>query len=179
MGMILHSSFYNYLNNYSTMPIDTFLAQAASVVPSSTSSHLLTVHSQLLHEASKSLNVKQKRDYCGACGSVRKPEWTKVTEIKAKKSKPVATSTSQGATVYKCLRCRRRTVLPPKHIPAKPSRASVATSSAPTKGPSDPKSGDNQNSKKRAKARKQGGLQALLASKQQAQPSLDLLDFLQ
>jgi len=43
----------------------------------------------------------------------------------------------------------------------------------------DSKSGDNQNSKKRAKARKQGGLQALLASKQQAQPSLDLLDFLQ
>jgi hypothetical protein len=158
------------------MSIDTFLSQAALVVPSSTSAHLLTAHSQLLHEASKPLNVKQKRDYCGACGSIRKPEWTKVTEIKPKKIQPVATSISKGATVYKCLRCRRRTVLPPKQIPAKPSAAKASpTLKAQV---SDPKSGDNQNSKKRAKARK-NGLQALLASKQQAQPSLDLLDFLQ
>ena len=169
------------------MPIESFLTQAAAVVPASISSHLLTVHSQLLHESSKSLNVRQKRDYCGACGSIRKPEWTKVTEIKPKKSKPLATSTSQGATVYKCLRCRQRTVLPPRHVPTNPSvRIATVTASqdsAPgaTKGQAstDSKSGDNQNSKKRAKARKQGGLQALLASKQQAQPSLDLLDFLQ
>jgi hypothetical protein len=163
------------------MPIESFLTQAASVVPSAISAHLLTVHSQLLCEASKSLNVKQKRDYCGACGSIRKPEWTKVTDIKPKKSKPLETSTSKGASVYKCLRCSRRTVLPPKHIPAKPSLRAVAASLSVgvTKGLSADKSGDNQNSKKRAKARKQGGLQALLASKQQAQPSLDLLDFLQ
>jgi hypothetical protein len=38
---------------------------------------------------------------------------------------------------------------------------------------------DNASSKKRAKARKQGGLQALLASKKSTQPSLNLLDFLQ
>ncbi|OQD90869.1 hypothetical protein PENANT_c001G11230 [Penicillium antarcticum] len=41
------------------------------------------------------------------------------------------------------------------------------------------KSADNQSSKKRAKTRKQGGLQALMASKKSAQPSLDLFDFLQ
>ncbi|CAG7948303.1 unnamed protein product [Penicillium salamii] len=171
---------------------DPFLIEAASVVPlsSSTSSHLLATHSHLLHNTHKSLNVRQKRDYCGACGSIRKPEWTKVTEIKPKSRKHLAASAAKGASVYKCLRCQRRTVL--QHIQPLTSRTSAATatpSSAPdptsgaAKGPTqastESKSGDNQNSKKRAKARKQGGLQALLASKQQAQPSLDLLDFLQ
>jgi hypothetical protein len=72
-----------------------------------------------------------------------------------------------------------------------PKALRPAAAKASTKGPSldttgetqaatDPtKSADNQNSKKRAKARKQGGLQALLASKKSAQPSLDLFDFLQ
>ncbi|CAI7633770.1 unnamed protein product [Penicillium glandicola] len=170
----------------------SFLIQAASAVPlgSSTSAHLLAVHTRLLHEESKSMNVRQKRDHCGACGSIRKPQWSKVTEIKPKKIKPLTSgSASTGATVYKCLRCYQRTNL--RNTVSKPSsRAATATStrgSTPievdVKGsaqPStDPKAGDNQSSKKRAKARKQGGLQALLASKQRAQPSLDLLDFLQ
>ncbi|CAI7569863.1 unnamed protein product [Penicillium bialowiezense] len=131
---------------------DAFLTEAASLVPlsSSTSSHLLSTHSRLL-----------------------------------------PTSASKGATVYKCLRCHRRTVLPPKQnphfqVPAQAvgiaaSSAQDSTGAAPgsAQAATESKSGENQNSKKRAKARKQGGLQALLASKQQAQPSLDLLDFLQ
>lgn len=174
------------------MPIDSFLNDAALVVPlsSSTSAHLLAQHSQLLRESSKSLNVRQQREFCGACGSIRKPEWTEVTEIKAK-TKASAESITKGATVYKCLRCHRRVVLPPKQDPTvKPTRAATLTASSAQDSTSgaasdatsvagDSKSGDNQNSKKRAKARKQGGLQALLASKQKAQPSLDLLDFLQ
>jgi hypothetical protein len=51
--------------------------------------------------------------------------------------------------------------------------------SQPSTQPQPAKAEDNAGSKKRAKARKQGGLQALLASKKSAQPSLDLLDFLQ
>ena len=172
----------------------SFLLQAVSAVPlgSSTSAHLLAVHTRLLHEQSKSLNAQQKRDHCGACGTIRKPQWSKVTEIKPKKSKPLASgSVSTGATVYKCLRCCQRTVLPQKNSRnniSKPlSRAAPVTSTrgkgvdvqGSTQASTDPKAGDNQSSKKRAKARKQGGLQALLASKQRAQPSLDLLDFLQ
>lgn len=174
----------------------SFLIQAVSAVPlgSSTSAHLLAVHTRLLQEESKSLNAQQKRDHCGACGSIRKPQWSKVTEIKPKKSKPLASgSASTGATVYKCLRCCQRTVLPQRnsrnHISKPSSRAATVTTrgSTPmrvdvqgsTPASTDPKAGDNQSSKKRAKARKQGGLQALLASKQRAQPSLDLLDFLQ
>ena len=172
---------------------DAFLTEAALSVPlsSSTSAHLLSTHSHLLRDSGKSLNVRQQRDYCGACGSIRKPEWTKVTEIKPKTRKHLATSVSKGATVYKCLRCHRRAVLPPKQAPhSLPSAQAVNIAASSTQDPTeavagptrvttDPKSGENQNSKKRAKARKQGGLQALLASKQQAQPSLDLLDFLQ
>lgn len=179
--------------------IDThsFLTKAVSALPldSSTSAHLLTVQTQLLHEQSKTLNVLQKRDHCGACGSIRKPQWSKVTEVKPKRKALTAGRASTGATVYKCLRCCQRTVLPSHKrqrnpVSKPPSRAATVTSSrastpvgADMKGSkeasTDPKSGDNQNSRKRAKSRKQGGLQALLASKQRAQPSLDLLDFLQ
>lgn len=176
------------------MSLDSFLTEAALVVPqsTSTSSHLLATHSRRLHESSKSLNIRQQRDYCGACGSIRKPEWTKITEIKPKINKALPTSASRRAAVYKCLRCRRRTVLPSQQDTA--PKASLRTAPITTSSiqdanqgadqgqPSistDPKSSGNQNSKKRAKTRKQGGLQAMLASKQQAQPSLDLLDFLQ
>ncbi|CAG8903445.1 unnamed protein product [Penicillium egyptiacum] len=175
----------------------SFLIKAASAVPigSSTSAHLLAVHTRLLHEESKSLNVPQKRDHCGACGSIRKPQSSKVTKIRPRKSKPLTSgSASAGATVYKCLRCCQRTVLPRRNsrnpISKPSSRAATVTSTrgsttvevdveGATQASTDPKAGGNQSSKKRAKARKQGGLQALLASKQRAQPSLDLLDFLQ
>ncbi|CRL28211.1 unnamed protein product [Penicillium camemberti] len=177
----------------------SFLIQAVSTVPlgSSTSAHLLAVHTRLLHEESKSLSVLQKKDHCGACGSIRNAQWSKVTKIKPKKSKPLSSGlASAGATVYKCLRCHQRTVLPQRNsrkpVSKPSSRAATVTStrgSTPvgvgvdvkgsTQASTDPKAGDNQSSKKRAKARKQGGLQALLASKQRAQPSLDLLDFLQ
>jgi hypothetical protein len=175
----------------------SFLTQAASAVPlgSSTSAYLRGVHTRLLLEESKSLNARQKKDYCAACGSTREPQLCKVTEIKPKPSKPLESeSGSTGATVYKCLRCRKRTVLPSRKSPripvTKSSRAATVTStrgSTPvgvdvkgsTSTSSDPKSSENQSSKKRAKARKQGGLQALLASRQRAQPSLDLFDFLQ
>jgi hypothetical protein len=65
------------------------------------------------------------------------------------------------------------------------TRSTLVESSTPqalpstTIEPSPLKTGDNASSKKRAKARKQGGLQALLASKKTNQPSLDLFDFLQ
>ncbi|KAJ5159526.1 uncharacterized protein N7482_006530 [Penicillium canariense] len=110
-----------------------------------------------------------------------------------------------GATVYKCLRCNQRAINPRKGTAPKvssklssrtllatastspatpssiPSTSSPAESSTPQAVPANTepaKTADNANSKKRAKARKQGGLQALLASKKNIQPSLDLLDFL-
>lgn len=122
---------------------------------------------------------------------------------KARGSKPKPGGVSESATIYKCLRCQQRTILSRQKTSSKSSRSTStplttpATSAAATSAPisltsaappisepsssnqDTPKSGENANSKKRAKARKQGGLQALLASKQRPEPSLDLFDFLQ
>ncbi|KAJ5256891.1 hypothetical protein N7478_012995 [Penicillium angulare] len=63
--------------------------------------------------------------------------------------------------------------------PAATATTPTETSAQPSISTNPPVKTDNVNSKKRAKARKQGGLQALLASKPKTQPSLDLFDFLQ
>ena len=183
-----------------------FLRDSASALGSSspsTAAHLLTEHNRILHDGLRPLNQRQQEFSCGACGSIRRPETTETIEIKKRKSKQHASRSSDGATIYKCLCCRRRTVKPHGKEPVRsktPSRPAATTRasepSESTPGPStgktvsqqpapEPpvnKTADNANSKKRAKTRKQGGLQALLASKQQSQPassSLDLFDFLQ
>ncbi|KAJ5674471.1 uncharacterized protein N7477_004405 [Penicillium maclennaniae] len=173
-----------------------FLSEAALLLGSrspSTSAHLLDAHTRILHNDHKSLNVRQQKHHCGACGSLRKLQSTLVDVKPRKKSAP-----GSGAKVYKCARCQQRTVIPsrktvPKrtYVTSAPADSSIAVSapstatkaSAPSPSqrstPQPSKADDNAGSKKRAKARKQGGLQALLASKKSAQPSLDLLDFLQ
>ncbi|PKX95307.1 ribonuclease P Rpr2/Rpp21/SNM1 subunit [Aspergillus novofumigatus IBT 16806] len=186
-----------------------FLKDSACMLDSlslSTASHLLMVHNRILHDEFKPLTQRQLDFACGACGSIRKPERTKTIEIRKRKAKSSSSSASKkasalGATVYKCLRCHRRTVKPAArpNITSKPdtTAAPVSTTQSTTSttaksvspaaqsGEADrsSKTADNASSKKRAKARKQGGLQALLASKQQSQSkssqSLDLFDFLQ
>ena len=173
-----------------------FLSEAALFLGSrspSTSAHLLDAHTRALHNDHKALNVRQQKHHCGACGSLRKLQSTLVDVKPRKKSAP-----GSGAKVYKCVRCHQRTVIPsrktaPKrtHVTSAPAFSSIATSTpsaaksgttpAPSQrsAPQPSKAEDNAGSKKRAKTRKQGGLQALLASKKSAQPSLDLLDFLQ
>ena len=185
-----------------------FLRDSASALGSSspsTAAYLLTEHNRILHDGLRPLNQRQQEFSCGACGTIRKPETTKIIEIKKKKSKQHA-SRSDGATIYKCLCCHRRTVKSHEKEPVRsklPSRTATTTTTTTTTEPPESTPGpsaektvsqqavpeqpanrtaDNANSKKRAKTRKQGGLQALLASKQQSQPassSLDLFDFLQ
>lgn len=169
----------------------------------STATHLLAVHTQILHEDSKSLNVRQQKHHCAACGSIRQARTTKSTEVKPRgNSRASHLESSGGAKIYKCLRCHRRAVFPRRRTVSRPlSRFPTATASSTTtslslstsaKEPSQQNppsvtpdsqphnSAENANSKKRAKARKQVGLQALLDSKQQrSQPSFDLFDFLQ
>ncbi|OJJ44932.1 hypothetical protein ASPZODRAFT_653150 [Penicilliopsis zonata CBS 506.65] len=186
-----------------------FLKDSATFLSSlspSTSAHLLTVHNRILHEELKPLNHRHHENACGACGSIRKPTVTKTCHIEKKKKKKTARSDrstphafADGATIIKCLRCRRRTVRPLRKETAPSEKASRiptpvtdTASTTPTVTAADRpvaadttkvvKAAENANSKKRAKARKQGGLQALLASKQRSQAtsssSLDLLDFL-
>ncbi|KAL1985390.1 hypothetical protein VTN96DRAFT_7951 [Rasamsonia emersonii] len=192
-----------------------FLRNSATFLSSqspSTAAHLIAVHNHILHEDFKPLKPRQHESFCGACGSPRKPEYTKTIKIgqkgKARASQSLSKETQRsiqgGAIVYKCLRCHKRTVLQQQN--AKPQKlhstpptqeASTLTKSSTEKSSSQPVSetpavptvpkstSENASSKKRAKARKQAGLQALVASKQRSQAansassSLDLFDFLQ
>ncbi|BCS20434.1 ribonuclease P Rpr2/Rpp21/SNM1 subunit [Aspergillus puulaauensis] len=176
-----------------------FLKDSASSLSStspSTAAYLMSAHNVIFHEEHKPLNQRLHDSFCGACGSPRNSEWTKVTSIKKKNQKRATSSlakglTAEGATVHKCLRCRRRTVTQPR-APSKSAPVTVPiVDSRPSSSAETPalpeqvsasKTTENASSKKRAKARKQGGLQALLATKQSqsdSTKSLDLFDFLQ
>jgi ribonuclease MRP protein subunit SNM1 len=174
----------------------TFLKDSASSLSSaspSTTAYLMSVHNSIFHEELKPLNQRLHDNFCGACGSPRNKEWTKTASIRKKSQKQASsTATPNGATIYKCLRCRRRTVTPtrtPSRVPPSVT-VPIVDSQSPTTNTtttlsshgSASKTTDNASSKKRAKARKQGGLQALLAAKQsrtESTQSLDLFDFLQ
>lgn len=172
----------------------------------STAAYLLGTHNQILHEQFKPLNQKQKDTFCGSCGAIRDPQSTGAIQTKKKQtsgSSSKNTISDGGVTIYKCPRCSRQTVKPLRRDPIHSSshRSTAGTSAAPVDQPPSStaeaptlqtqlqpgnedrnkviKTAENASSKKRAKARKQGGLQALLANKQQNQSSLDLFDFLQ
>lgn len=167
-----------------------FLKDSASFLSStspSTAAYLMSAHNAIFYEDHRSLNQRLHDSFCGACGSPRKSEYTKVASVKKNSQKRVSSSlkgqTADGATVYKCLRCRRRTVTPTR-TSSKGAPLTVDSTAAKTQPAqvSASKTAENASSKKRAKARKQGGLQALLGRKQsQSGPSksLDLFDFLQ
>ncbi|KAL2870675.1 uncharacterized protein BJX67DRAFT_245300 [Aspergillus lucknowensis] len=177
----------------------SFLKDSASSLSStspSTAAYLMSVHNSIFHDELRPLNQRLHDAFCGACGSPRKKEWTKTASIWKRVHQQAPTSVGKGpvvewATVYKCRRCRRRTVTQtrapsrttPATVPlANPQPSTSNTSTGSTGQVSATKTAENASSKKRAKARKQGGLQALLAAKQsQTDPSqsLDLFDFLQ
>ena len=191
------------------MPQLNFLKASANLLASqspSTSAHLLGVHNRILHDDFKSLNKHQHVTSCGACGSIRGSECTKTLRMtrKPRTNRRDRLQPSVGSaeiTVYKCLRCHRKTVRQhQKDAARKNSSSQTTTPSSPLNFTADPttenkvvpaasntsqatKATENASSKKRAKARKQSGLQALLASKQRSQEapssSLDIFDFLQ
>lgn len=198
--------------NESTLNLN-FLKNSAALLSSqssSTAAHLMNAHNRLLYEDFKSLKPRQHENFCAACGSPRNPDCTTIIHIKQRRSnRPGRGSRDGGATVYKCLRCHKRCVRPqqsrnpqqtksinvttplpvnsssPAAISSQDPPSQAASDTSVATGISDSKAAtENASSKKRAKARKQGGLQALLASKQRSQTSttgssLDLLDFLQ
>lgn len=189
-----------------------FLQNAASLLCSgsiSTASHLMMQHNDILHEDSKSIKLRQHESWCNACGAPRRPRFTKIVRPKYRSGKGKirpASVASREAIVYRCLRCSSRTV---QRRPSQPrplqkaggtsttiiqagessellatGQPTVSLTSRPAAESSIKSPTENASSKKRAKARKQGGLQALLASKRSgdsmpSSSSLDLFDFLQ
>lgn len=187
-----------------------FLKQAAIHLSSqspSIAAHLGDTHNRIVLADLKPLKPRHHENFCAACGSPRRPESSRVTKVQRNVA-PSKTPAS-SAVIYECLRCHKKAVKPVQQpnnrnpnpsnasaqtaavaaspsLPVQKSSTDASTTAAPGTGPSPAVAKstlDNVSSKRRAKLRKQSGLQALLASKQRSQASssssLDLLDFLQ
>ena len=164
-----------------------FLNDSAHLIAvgSPTTSAVLSSHyNKLLAEndldlqASKKDQDSRRREVCGACGSLMIPGWSchviqgNIEPQEAQRAKRISrkpTSKLEKAKVYSCLRCHRKTVQP---IVARESKVilkksivskSQAIQHAASAAPASITESANASSKKRAKARKQGGLQAMLA----------------
>lgn len=177
------------------------------------SSHIMSSRDTIMFANDMELSESHRRHVCGGCGAIKVPAWTvevaketsegrrkkRMTKGQLKKLKERAIkSTAQGAMVDICKRCDRKTrqsILKPvphrnTHRQAPASRPSILNTSALppasstlTSSTSAPAASTNASSKKRAKSRKQGGLQALLAkNKETSQGSrgfgLDLMDLM-
>ncbi|KAK2754840.1 hypothetical protein FQN54_006733 [Arachnomyces sp. PD_36] len=189
-----------------------FLKHSADILKvqsPSTAAHLMSVHNHALREGFNSIPPSLQRTSCGACGSFRvfeEPSNSSTTPTDSNLHRRSHKPTAKEGSIYECPRCHRRTFpAVRKQKPLRKGQPSASTAKPPTTQPlpqtqndstpkaqpevsstPDPKSttSGNTSSKKRAKARKQQGLQALLAagkdtSKTSSSTSLDLLDFLQ
>jgi hypothetical protein len=189
-----------------------FLTESAHLLAltcPTTSALLGAEHDRLVQFEDLDLNTPKKewdshrRQVCGGCGSLMIPGWScDVTRepsrpVQAQVDKTKAKGRKEGqqvekSVVYQCLRCHRKTVqlLPPripKHVKlsSEPTQAVaplVVTVKESRGQDSRVAKSVNASSKQRAKARKQSGLQAMLA-KSKAQSSggfgLDLMDLMQ
>ncbi|TVY82057.1 Uncharacterized protein LSUE1_G005548 [Lachnellula suecica] len=175
-----------------------FLNDSAHLLVASapeTSRHLMSKHNYLLFDSYIDISDAQRRKACVACGTIMIMGWngtleTQRTRRKGKRREEA--SQPAKVMVYKCESCGNKTRHPlpgpPRAIRSKatyskavPPSSSTATSLS--KEPPAPTQSPNSSSKKRAKSRKQGSLQAILA-KQKAQETtgsgfgLDLMDFM-
>ncbi|KAI5303722.1 hypothetical protein KEM56_007254 [Ascosphaera pollenicola] len=156
-----------------------FLKTAARALHSSslsTSSHLLQTHRQLLLDKAKPIPIAQHKEYCGACGSLRMPDWPKTPY----KEEPNLKRRRRRQRL-KHASAPRKKILIDRRPPARPTQTQASTVEKGSTAQQQQHPSDNAGSKKRAKARKQQGLLASLQAKktQQQSSSLDLLDFLQ
>ena len=158
----------------------------------------MSTYKSLLSECHLEPTESHRRETCGACGTIMIPGLAAVMVSQRRlkrRGKGKNDVPPDKSIVFQCNCCKKKTrhELPtslPRHKPRKTTTAnlnsvpfpSVSTTSKP---PSIPVASDNLNisSKKRAKARKQSGLQALLAKQKASQGSssgfgLDLSDFM-
>lgn len=160
-----------------------------------TSKYIMTRHHALMFDSRIELSESQKRDSCGACGTIMTLGWEATLEHNARagrkgKRKPKVEAARPPKTmVYSCGSCSAKTRIssgatraPGRHgnslarsSSTNPALLSTATASGPTSTSS------TSTSKKRAKSKK-GGLAALLAKHQASQSTsgfgLDLMDFM-
>lgn len=172
-----------------------------------TSAQLGSEHDRLLLSEELDLHASKKdwdahrREMCGACGNLMIPGWS--CNVFHESSRLIQKKTKAGtkqlpkaekSIVYQCLRCHRKTVQtlptrPPKHVKLSGEKVKIQAPSVVVVKESKAKDSNvaksvNASSKQRAKARKQSGLQAMLAkSKTQSSSGsgfgLDLMDLMQ
>ncbi|KAL8761562.1 MAG: hypothetical protein Q9184_002327 [Pyrenodesmia sp. 2 TL-2023] len=173
-----------------------------------TSAYLLHERNVVAQKHEKALTKAQLKDICKACGTILIPGVTSKEEFsdhaakrKRKNSEVIAPQSEppEKHSLIKCLACHRVTVAPAaapqRQGPAKAaSSTGLISQSHDAMAKSEPQSdiakirtekpaSANASSKKRAKARKHGGLQALLekskgAGSQLGGSGLDLMDFM-
>lgn len=164
-----------------------------------TSRYLMSRCNTLMFERDIEQSDTQRRNICGACGTIMVLGWEGTMQLESQRprrrcnSQKAVPKTSK-AVVYKCESCSRVTRFPiPLLTPRNETRlllqtptleAGEANSSPVRASPvvNAPLS-TNASSKKRAKARKQSGLEALLAKKKSSEATttgfgLNLMDFM-
>lgn len=165
----------------------------ATVAPS-TSRHLRSRCDALISEKELASSDAHRRNACGACGTIMILGWEGTMQTEPRPSRrrtaqPDGQAVKQTkALVYKCKTCYRKTRFPlsdppeaTRHKVTSSNSRVMSTSELLTK-PSPVSLAAKSNSKKRAKARKRGGLEALLAAKETSREvsgfGLDLMDFM-
>jgi ribonuclease MRP protein subunit SNM1 len=174
-----------------------------------TSKYLMSKCNSLMFDNNVEQSESHKRKACGACGTIMILGWDGKLKLDSQraqrgKSTPRRTTDRARAMVYKCESCGRETRLnmsssAPKHKALSLSNAQDSSSvtqasntSLLSGDPTPPQAKSNipstpsgsSSSKKRTKARKQGGLEAILArqratdSRRSSGFGLDLLDFM-
>ncbi|KAL8687277.1 MAG: hypothetical protein Q9224_005198 [Gallowayella concinna] len=165
----------------------------------STSAHLMLERNIVADEHDRKLNKSQLKDICRACGTISVPGLTSKTEVteildtSKQKQRGLLNEDAKALEIHKCLACYRviTTPLPKvlqndyqnvgKRVGLIERSKIVEAASKSNVMESEKSNPANASSKRRAKARKQGGLQAMLekskgASSQPPGMGLGLMD---
>ncbi|KAL8809891.1 MAG: hypothetical protein Q9200_003029 [Gallowayella weberi] len=182
----------------------TFLETSARLLQKtapSTSAHLMLERNIVANEHDRKVDKSQLKDNCRACGTISVPGVTSKTEVtkvfsnSKQKKRAGFNEDADELEIHECLACYRVVTSPSSKVlqngfknQGKPTglveRSKIGGAGSKSDIMQTEKSTPaNASSKRRAKARKQGGLQAMLekskgANSQSTGTGLDLMDFM-
>jgi RNase P subunit RPR2 len=146
----------------------------------------------IIFESGRDRSEAQKRDACGACGTIMIPGWESTIQLPREQIRKGKNKILQAAktkvVVYTCEACGRKTCYSldkpqiSRHTPGSLKSNMTEPSATPEAVSAIPSS--TSSSRKRGKSRKQGSLEALLARQKPSDPrgsggfGLNLMDFM-
>lgn len=159
-----------------------------------TSKYLMSRYNSITFDNELEQSESQRQKACSACGTIMAIGWEASVQVQSQRSRRGKGSKEKAApskaTVYKCESCNRTTrfIIPPaikrKAMPSNVGSAAGPTRFTPLHSIPDTAAitaSANSSSKKRAKARKKGGLAAILANKKESEAQTSgfaLMDFI-